>query len=151
MVYLFYYKMELGFEGICLATACMFMTRFFMNCGLVLFTGIFETFDDVKLFSKQSTTGYDEQLKLGLNSLAMGVWGWWAFDIFTLIASYMSATIIAAQTILRSIGLITFMLPVGISQACGTLVGNAVGEGRKDKALSYYKTSQLLGFVVSLM
>lgn len=44
----------------------------------------------------------------------MGVWGWWAFDIFTLIASYIGSEIIAAQTILRSIGLITFMLPVGI-------------------------------------
>jgi MATE family multidrug resistance protein len=58
----------------------------------------------------------------------MGVWGWWAFDIFTLIASYMSKEVIAAQTILRAIGLLTFMLPVGISAACGTLIGNAIGE-----------------------
>jgi len=47
--------------------------------------------------------------------MSMGIWGWWAFDIFTLIASYMAANVIAAQTILRSIGLLTFMLPVGIS------------------------------------
>jgi Na+-driven multidrug efflux pump len=60
----------------------------------------------------------------------MSVWGWWAFDIFTLIASYLHAVVIAAQTILRSIGLITFMLPVGIMTACVTLIGNAIGEGR---------------------
>lgn len=60
-------------------------------------------------------------------SMAMGVWGWWAFDLFTLIASYMDKEVIAAQTFLRSIGLVTFMLPVGISQACGTLIGNAIG------------------------
>lgn len=52
-----------------------------------------------------------------LNSLAMGVWGWWAFDIFTLIASYMDTAVIAAQTILRTLGLITYMLPVGIMSA----------------------------------
>jgi len=28
--------------------------------------------------------------------MAMGVWGWWAFDIITLIASYMGTNIIAA-------------------------------------------------------
>jgi Na+-driven multidrug efflux pump len=42
------------------------------------------------------------------------------------------------------------MLPVGLSQACGVLVGNAVGEGRKDKAFMHYRTSQLLGFIVSI-
>lgn len=115
ITYLFYFQLDLGFTAVCMATACMFMTCFVLNCGLVLFTGTFETYDDIHLFSRQSTTGYDEQLKLGLSSMAMGVWGWWAFDIFTLIASYLSATIIATQTILRSIGLLTFMLPVGIS------------------------------------
>lgn len=73
--------------------------------------------------------------------MAMGVWGWWAFDIITLIASYMGTNIIAAQTILRSIGLITYMLPVGISQACGTLIGNAIGESSEKKAKVYYTTS----------
>jgi len=29
-------------------------------------------------------------------SLLMGVWGWWAFDIFTLIASYLATEIISA-------------------------------------------------------
>lgn len=68
----------------------------------------------------------------------MGVWGWWAFDIFTLIASYMDTTAIAAQTILRTIGLITFMLPVGIMSSCSVLIGNSVGAGRGDNALIYY-------------
>ena len=70
-----------------------------------------------------------------LNSLAMGVWGWWAFDIFTLMASYLDSVVMAAQTILRSIGLITFMLPVGIMSACGTLIGNSIGKERADHAL----------------
>ena len=47
----------------------------------------------------------------------MGIWGWWAFEIFTLIASYLSVEIIAAQTIMRSLGLLTYMIPVGFSMA----------------------------------
>jgi len=86
-----------------------------------------------------------------LNSLAMGVWGWWAFDIFTLIASYMNTAAIAAQTILRTLGLITFMLPVGIMSASGTLIGNSVGAGRGDHAVLYYNTSMKMGVVLAFV
>ena len=86
-----------------------------------------------------------------LNSLAMGVWGWWAFDIFTLIATYMDTAVIAAQTILRTVGLITFMLPVGIMSASGTLIGNSVGAGRADHAIIYYETSIKMGVALAIV
>lgn len=86
-----------------------------------------------------------------LNSLAMGVWGWWAFDIFTLIATYMDTAVIAAQTILRTIGLITFMLPVGIMSASGTLIGNSVGAGKADHAIIYYETSMKMGVALAIV
>lgn len=79
------------------------------------------------LFSKESTVNLQNQLKLGINGLFMGIWGWWAFDIFTLIASYLSIDIVSAQTIMRSLGLLTFMIPVGFSVACGILVGRSIG------------------------
>ena len=81
----------------------------------------------------------------------MGVWGWWAFDIFTLIATYMDTAIIAAQTILRTLGLITFMLPVGIMSACGTLIGNSVGAGKADHAIIYYETSMKMGVALAIV
>ena len=81
----------------------------------------------------------------------MGVWGWWAFDIFTLIATYMDTAIIAAQTILRTLGLITFMLPVGIMSASGTLIGNSVGAGRADHAIIYYETSMKMGVALAIV
>lgn len=86
-----------------------------------------------------------------LNSLAMGVWGWWAFDIFTLIASYMGPAIIAAQTSLRTLGLITFMLPVGIMSASGTLIGNSVGAGRADHAILYHNTAMKMGLALAVL
>jgi Na+-driven multidrug efflux pump len=72
--------------------------------------------------------------------MLMGVWGWWAFDIFTLMASYMNEDVIGAQTILRSVGLITYMLPLGIANSCSIMVGNAIGEGSEYKARLYYRT-----------
>jgi MATE family multidrug resistance protein len=81
----------------------------------------------------------------------MGVWGWWAFDIFTLIASYMGPAIIAAQTSLRTLGLITFMLPVGIMSASGTLIGNSVGAGRADHAILYHNTAMKMGLALAVL
>ncbi len=54
---------------------------------------------------------------------------WWAFDIFTLISSTMKRTDTAAQTILRSIGLFTFMIPIGLSSASNFLAGQYIGKG----------------------
>ena len=63
----------------------------------------------------------------GMMSMFMGVWGWWAFDIFTLLASYLSAEVISAQTIMRSLGLLTFMIPVGFNKACSYYIGIFIG------------------------
>jgi hypothetical protein len=41
--------------------------------------------------------------------------GWWAFDIFTQLAAFCTIDELSAQTILRNIGLFTFMIPVGLS------------------------------------
>jgi Na+-driven multidrug efflux pump len=53
----------------------------------------------------------------------MGFWGWIGFDIFTLIASYLSSVSVSAQTIMRTLGLLTFMVPMGLSTATNVLIG----------------------------
>lgn len=71
----------------------------------------------------------------------MSVWGWWAFDIFTLMATYLGRTVTAAQTIMRSIGLLTFMFPVGFAAGCGILVGNSIGAKKPKLAMQFYRVS----------
>lgn len=61
--------------------------------------------------------------------------GWWAFDVFTQMAAYSdSTTITAAQTILRNIGLFTYMIPVGFMQSATFLIGKYLGKNRVDLA-----------------
>ena len=51
-VYMFYSVFKMGFFGVCLATAIMFLTRFSMNFGQVYFSkDKFPVFDDIVLFS----------------------------------------------------------------------------------------------------
>ena len=80
----------------------------------------------------------------------MGVWSVWAFDIFTLIASYLSVDIISAQTIMRSLGLTSFMIPFGFSMASGMLIGKCIGEGSKTKVVYYYKLCMIVSLVVAV-
>lgn len=84
---------------------------------------------------------------LGISAASLGVWSWWAFDIFTLIASYMSIEDLAAQTVLRNIGLLTFMIPVGLSTAAVILVGNMIGAKNIQGAVIYAKMISLTGVI----
>lgn len=81
----------------------------------------------------------------------MGVWGWWAFDIFTLIASYLAADIISAQTIMRSLGLLTFMVPVGLGRACQYFCGVFIGRGCERSIMHYFNVCMLLAGICGIV
>ena len=69
----------------------------------------------------------------------MGLWGWWAFDIFTLICSYLAVEVISAQTVMRSLGLLTFMIPVGVATASSILIGQNIGSDNIRAIKHYYR------------
>ena len=62
----------------------------------VKFGGTIPTFSDVYLFSRETVSNLMPILKLDLKSVAMGVWGWWAFDLYTLMASYLGTDEVGA-------------------------------------------------------
>jgi len=64
--------------------------------------------------------------------------GWWAFDVFTQLAAIPGdKNITAAQSILRIIGLYTFMFPVGIGYSARFFVGNYMGKYKPKIAKKY--------------
>jgi len=65
--------------------------------------------------------------------------GWWAFEVFTQLAAFLPKVDLAGQTILRNIGLYTFMIPVGISMGANTLVGNRMVKAQPQIALKAYR------------
>ena len=88
---------------------------------------------------------------MGLMQLFMGVWGWWAFDIFTLICSYLAIEVISAQTVMRTLGLLTFMVPIGFSLASGILIGENIGNDNKRAIKHYYKVAMSLGLISGII
>lgn len=81
-------------------------------------------------------------------SMALGVWAWWAFDIFTLICSYLSTDILSAQTILRVLGLYSYQIPLGISYAMQLHVGNFIGQGNERGIMAYFRVGMVGGLVI---
>ena len=84
-------------------------------------------------------------------AMLMGVWGWWAFEIFTFMATYLGETEAAAQTQMRSIGLLTFMLPVGYASGGGILVGNAIGAGKPKLAMTFYHVCMVMASLITVL
>ena len=74
----------------------------------------------------------------------MNVWSQWSSDILTLIATYISVEVLAAQTCVRSFMMMSGMLPIGVAEATCTLVGNNVGAGLPELAKKLYKTAFII-------
>lgn len=96
LVLFFVDLLDIGFTGICISTSLMWIARFLVVHFMLESNPNLKNIYGVVLFSKESTVNLRHQVFLGINGLLMGVWGWWAFDIFTLISSYLSVDIISA-------------------------------------------------------
>ncbi|TPX64592.1 hypothetical protein SpCBS45565_g05753 [Spizellomyces sp. 'palustris'] len=68
-----------------------------------------------------------EFLKLGLPCVAMTCSEWWAFEIVALAAGWIGDKELAAQTIVLNTCSLTYVIPLGISIAASTRIGNALG------------------------
>ena len=128
MVYVLVYKYEMGCLGICISSSLHFLIRYLIALLIITCTAQLKNDSQVKLVSTETVSKLGYQFKLGIMSMFMGVWSVWAFEVFTLIASYLSIEEVSAQTVMRSLGLTTFMIPFGCSFASGMLVGRSIGQ-----------------------
>ena len=52
---------------------------------------------------------------------------------------------------MRSLGLLTFMLPVGYSQASSILTGNAIGAYKPKLAITFYKVCLFMALIITML
>ena len=144
------FVMQKGFQGVCIATSISLASRFVIANILVWCIEREENGVNARFFSSDTFRDLWPQFKLGIQSMGMSVWGYWALDIFTLMASYLSIEAIAAQTIMRSLGLYTYMLPVGLSTTASTLIGNSIGAESKLAINHYFKILMTLAVLIGV-
>ena len=85
-----------------------------------------------------------------MESMSLGVWQWWAKDIFVFLSSFISSDALAAQTVLKNLTQQLFMFPFSFSVSSAIYVGNYIGKGNELLARYYAKLSIILAASWSL-
>jgi putative MATE family efflux protein len=77
----------------------------------------------------------------------------WSFGITSYNAVYarIGTDAIAAININATIEELAFVLFIGLGNACSVMVGNKIGEGRKDMSFEYGRRFTILGLIVALI
>ena len=76
---------------------------------------------------KDCFTQWGVYLTLAIPATFMICFEWWSFEILFIISGLLGVDALAANVILMNIMLVGYMMPLGISEALNTLVGNCIG------------------------
>ena len=121
--------LDMRIRGIAIATLIHFILRFLFAMSYAFYKP--ELRKGLQpLTHPKSVENLSEVTSLGYHSFLNRVMGWWAFDVFTQLAGQVSnpENILAGQTNLRNIGLYTYMIPVGLSNAGTFFTGKYIGK-----------------------
>ena len=99
----------------------------------------------------ESMLSVGDFLFYGFSGCVMMCAEWWAFEILTVLASMISTEALSAQTVMLQAITIFFMFPLGIGISTGAIVGNALGAGHKQLAISIGYLSLAVIFAVDLV
>ena len=143
--------LDLRMQGIAIATLVHFAARLFFSatyCRLNsdLKRGI------IPLRHEDSFKELGYIAKVGWESFRLKVMGWWAFDVFTQLSALPPNTDadLAAQTILRNIGLYTYMIPVGLASASNFFTGKYIGANMVEQARKISTLCMVSAFIWSI-
>lgn len=81
----------------------------------------------------------------------MGVWNWWGLEMFVLFGGYVSTTALAAQSVLRAVAMLSYMIPVGLRMATQITIGKSIGNQNSKGIRKYYRTSLEMGLIYAVI
>jgi multidrug resistance protein, MATE family len=100
---------------------------------------------------RESFTGLWDYLKIALPSGGLVCLAWWAYELMTLLAGYLTVEETAAQVVIMNLMFLSFSCSFGISVAASVMVGNNIGSGKIAQAKKYGKVYQLYGLMQSVL
>jgi Na+-driven multidrug efflux pump len=143
--YSFCIVLDMRMKGVACATAFYFVIRFLIRLSICHYDKEFKN-NRVSILDEKSWKDLIQVHRVGFNTMSIKVMSWWAFDIFTYFAASLRVEQLAAQAILKNIGLLSFMIPVGLTGASTFIIGYYVGKGKADIA----KKASTMSFLMTL-
>eukprot|EP00698_Gefionella_okellyi_P023939 TRINITY_DN830_c0_g1_i1.p1 TRINITY_DN830_c0_g1~~TRINITY_DN830_c0_g1_i1.p1 ORF type:complete len:482 (+),score=95.33 TRINITY_DN830_c0_g1_i1:202-1647(+) len=147
--YLFIYQFGFGFIG---APISLNISMVVNMVGLLLYVKIRKVHERTWTpITRDVFRGWWEFLRLGIPGALMICLEWWCFELSALLAGLISVTSLAAQTLLMNAFAFVFMLPLGISVAAATRVGNCMGANDPHTAKLAARVCMFFGLCVPLV
>jgi multidrug resistance protein, MATE family len=101
--------------------------------------------------SKEAFEKLHDFVALGLPGTIMICSEWWAYEILTIFASILGTESVASQAIILQVASLCFMVPIGLSIATASFVGNALGAGKKQLAIAISNLALCVIMVLQLI
>lgn len=101
--------------------------------------------------SKQSFKNWGHMARLGVAGVIALETEWLAFELLTLAAARLGTTELAAQTVLATVGVLAYQIPVSMGISASTRVGNLLGAQLQQAAIIASNTYTLSSFVFGFM
>lgn len=76
-------------------------------------------------------------IELGVPGTLMMCSEWWAYEVVTVFAGFLGPAELGCMSIILQTCALLYMIPLGLSVATASLVGNALGAGKKKLAVQY--------------
>jgi MATE family multidrug resistance protein len=141
----------LGIEGAAMAESCTFVL---LVCGLIGWILRYRLHDGAwRPWSREAFAlhGIARTLRLGAPVSLQIACEAWAFSGAALMAGWIDADAVVSHQIALNLAVLSFMLPLGVSQGASIRVGNLIGAGDTQGMQRAIKASLLLGAGVMLL
>ena len=102
-------------------------------------------------FDCSAFSGLCRFAKVAMPNVAILFVDWTAFEVITVLASYLSVHELGTTVVLMSIFAIGETIPKGIFESATANIGNLLGEGRPRSAIFFAKASVILSIVFGLL
>ncbi|KAJ9084441.1 ethionine resistance protein [Entomophthora muscae] len=122
---------SLGFKGAPIATV---ITHWLTLLFALLYIKYIEGSSCWGGWSSQALTGWGVYIRLGIPGILMICSEWWAFEIMSLMASYLGKDKLAAHSVVLSITNVTFSIAIGQSISASNRIGNLIGASMPNRA-----------------
>lgn len=148
MHWLFVWHFNWGFIGCPIAVV---ITENLMPLLLFLYVRFIGGMECWPGFTRKAFSNWWPMVRLAIPGLVMVMAEFLAFEILTLASARISATHLAAQTVLQSLSVLTYQLPFPLSIAASTRVANLIGATLPDAAKVTGKVVMVMGVVVGVL
>ncbi|KAL6450492.1 ERC1 Ethionine resistance-conferring protein 1 [Candida maltosa Xu316] len=140
---------HIGYLGAPIAVAINYWIMF---AGLVLFTLFFDPMNCWGGFSvKDAFHGWGRLISLAIPGLVMLEAEFLAFEILTLMASYLGTVALAAQSVGTTMASLTYQVPFAVGIASSTRIANFLGAGLGNAAKITTQVAISFGLLISIL